>query len=271
MNVFADAFTKAGINIEGARLAVSANNILAKTQFSPYKSLAKFTEILQTDNGLLRAIAADYLMQRAADMRGESLIGGGHNSGARESQPAAAPADQPVGDERGQWAGASAKPALPLSSPLNADRGGQVSHASARASMPPRSAPIHDGKGHLSFALQSQSASAPLVVKPPVDPKPYAPKPVPRSAITARLRAAQMVSDTILDTYKVRGGIAIGDLSWGEAKTLARTNEREARVLRYITDHAVNVRPGELIRNVVKPEIIQNAVRLAEEAENVAA
>ncbi len=80
-----------------------------------------------------------------------------------------------------------------------------------------------------------------------------------------------MVATTVMDTYKVRGGIAIGDLGWQEAKTLARTNEREARVLRYITDHVANANPGARIREVVKEQVVQNAIRLATEADNVAA
>lgn len=93
---------------------------------------------------------------------------------------------------------------------------------------------------------------------------------VPPAAVKARLAAAQFAALTVLDTFKVRGGTPIGDLGWSEAKALANLNEREARVLRYVTNHVANAEPGARVRDVVKPEVVERAIQLAKEASHAA-
>ncbi len=256
MSVFEEAFPQTGIATDSGRLAVAAGNILARTDLSPARALARFCEILQTDPGLLRAVAADYLKQRAAEIGGERSTGRGLETFAVQAAPA--PAGRPVGSDGDHTAVALASAEVSPSLPPQADRGGHACDAPARHDALSRFAPVHGGEGQAPGV--SQAIIAPPVVKPN-----------PPRGIDAIAAVQHVVARSVFDTFKVRGGRAIGDLGWAEAKSMARTNEREARVLRFVTDHVANARPGALIRDVVKAEVVEAAIRFATEAENAVA
>jgi hypothetical protein len=282
MTVFSEALAKAGIDTDAARLAVMANDILARFGISPQKAREEFSEILRKDEGLRSAIAELYLTQRAADMRGDSLIGGGQTSDAPQGQVLRAPAGQSVGGDGGQTSPVSTSGVMPSSPPPKADHEGHSSSAApVIIRVPSRSAPkrsVEDiladcggGSGQQIYASSRHVEVTPSAA-PPRDPAPWRPSAVNKPRGLAAMVSAQApLLKSVFDTYKVRGNLPIGDLSWMEAKSLARLNECEARVLRYITDHVANARPGALIRDVVKVEVVENAIRLASEAANAAA
>jgi hypothetical protein len=79
------------------------------------------------------------------------------------------------------------------------------------------------------------------------------------------------VNRTLFDTFTVRGGKAIGDLTLGEARSLAVTNEREARVLRVVCAHvAFTAEPGAPLRQLVPLDLIERAVAQNMEASDEA-
>ena len=271
-----DALMQAGIDTDASRLAVTANDILARFGISPMMARGEFAAVLSKDERLLLAAAEYILNHRAADMRGESLIGRGQGQPAHESHRPGASTDQSVGSEGDHVDVAPASWHMSSSLPHKADRESQNESASAMGVLPSRSAPSHDGRGQRFCVAQVGFASS--VVKPaPADPTPWRPKdivrtpPKPPRGIAAIASIQHVVARSVIDTYKVRGNVAIGDLAWSEAQAMVHLNEREAQVLRHVTNHVANARPGDIIRNIVKAEVVEEAIKLATERNYVLA
>lgn len=138
-----------------------------------------------------------------------------------------------------------------VASPLSPHEDGKahVGPAQARVLSPSPSSTIPDRGGQRRLASGSND------IAPPVR------KPNPSRGINAIASVQRAVDKRLFDTFKVRGGIAIGDLTVYEARTIAETNEREARVLRHVCDHIAGyVPPGTPLRDAIKPATLAKAI-----------
>jgi hypothetical protein len=139
--------------------------------------------------------------------------------------------------------------------PVEGGRGHARDADKAKELFPPPSSPVPSGQGRMKRA-DDHDASA----KPTRKPNP------PRG-----LEAMALANKSLFDTYRVRGGRAIGDLTVSEAREMADTNEKEARVLRAVCNHvAGHVPAGTPLRQAVKRSVLERAIAQSLEVTNVA-
>lgn len=231
----AAALLRAGYPVDGSRLAAAAATILAKHGNTP-KALAAFEEVVQSDRALLRALAADYLNDRALDMSGEALRGGANLELPDNRHSASAPAAHPHDDDAGHSRRA---------------RSGQEDPA-------PSSLPVPSGGGHVKDATRRLADASP------------ARKSNPPRGLAAIASVQQTMARSILDTFKLRDGRALGDVQWSELLHIAAANDRESRVLRAVYGYAHNVDPSSRVRDVVRPAFVEDAIKSAEAAHDAA-
>jgi hypothetical protein len=87
------------------------------------------------------------------------------------------------------------------------------------------------------------------------------PSPAHRAAAAA---VARSVAITVLDTFMVRDGRAIGDVRYGELQRMMSTNAVEAAVIRQILDHGKAAHDAR-VRDVVKVDDLQKFIQRAAE------
>lgn len=79
---------------------------------------------------------------------------------------------------------------------------------------------------------------------------------------------ARTVAITVLDTYRIRDGRCIGDVSYGEIERLRTANASEAAVFDQILKHVTSADHAAKVRDLIKVKdlqrFIQNAARLAD-------
>lgn len=119
------------------------------------------------------------------------------------------------------------------------------------------SSPHRDGAGQSELAGEGPMANARTVREPTARQR--------RIALEIHHRAAL----TIIDTYIIRDGRAIGDVRIGEVERLRAANAMEAYIFRQIQKHAV-ADSNALIRDVIKPEEFQRMQQRAAEYADVA-
>ena len=94
------------------------------------------------------------------------------------------------------------------------------------------------------------------------------PNPVSPSYIKAAKAGAAKVAKTVLDSFKVRDGRAIGDLIFSELEGMRFENEREVFVIRQVMKHTANPASNARVRDLVSPDqlaiFIQRSAELAE-------
>lgn len=82
----------------------------------------------------------------------------------------------------------------------------------------------------------------------------------------AAARVASRVALTILDTFRIRDGRAIGDVRYGELDRLRGLNAMEAAIIRQIQDHARaphDARVRDVVKAVDLNKMIQKAAEIA--------
>ncbi len=119
----------------------------------------------------------------------------------------------------------------------------------------PPSSPNASGKGQRTHANDGHIESAPSA-----RPDTAARKAARINAVIGNAKAI-----TSLDSFKVRDGRAIGDLSWGELERLETTNQREAWVIRQLRKHAQVSDHSTLVRAVVTAEMLDRMIQKAAE------
>jgi len=247
-----------------ARLEAVALKMMAQSP-SVAVAAAQLEHILVNDRPLMRALLREYIGEIAEK---SSRGGGQHDGGARYS---IAPAARPVGDGEGLSAHDAQTTCTP-SSPSSEDRPAARSvapnvHMPAGSSPPdaaagqprrdahtsgaPAASPVHDRSGRKACAFQTGRA------RPVVKPKPSF------RTLAVSSRVEHVARRTIIDTFKVRDGRALGDLLWRELTVLARENEAEGRVLRAIAGHVANADPEAKVRTIVKAETVDAIVKEA--------
>ena len=79
-----------------------------------------------------------------------------------------------------------------------------------------------------------------------------------------------MVAKSVFDSFKIRDGRAIGDLTFGEIDRIRTTNVREAAVLRQVQKHCSYAESGAKVRDLVKREDMERFVQRAAEVADAA-
>jgi hypothetical protein len=231
------AFERVGMDGSGERLFAAAAKAL-RGEVQPHRALAPFLAALERDRGALRALALGYLEERAADMRGDELRGGGQNTSARKGQSiSAAPAqdDENQSSRDGGPEGFAPEghvTSAPVACP-NEEVGGQGICATYAAgkTMPPPSSPRRTGT----------------------------PRPL---AVMSSVQA--VIGRSLFDTHRLRDGRAIGDILWRDLLALAGRDEKEAALLRAIAGHVANAPAAALVREVVSEKVVAAAIAAAE-------
>ena len=75
--------------------------------------------------------------------------------------------------------------------------------------------------------------------------------------------ARTAVARTVLDSFKVRDGRAIGDLAFCELESLRFENAREAAVLRLIQKHYANAPGNAIVRDLIKESDLERFIQTA--------
>ena len=112
-----------------------------------------------------------------------------------------------------------------------------------------------DGKGFLDVADKARKLP---------------PSPVSRTYVEAMKANATVVAKSVFDSFKIRDGRAIGDLTFGEIDRIRTTNVREAAVLRQVQKHCAYAEPGAKVRDLVKREDMERFVQRAAEVADAA-
>lgn len=171
------------------------------------------------------------------DMRGETLDGGlvnGAGNGLRPFAPVQQPHDGVRAEDRLR---SSANDAVPSTPSPNEREGGQ--RVAAGNGQPMGAFSLSPGIGHNIKANPPRGAAAIASVQP-------------------------VVAKTLFDTLKIRG-VAIGDMTIGDAKKVVRDNTRESLILQYLVDKAGKpADPSDPLRKLVKVNDIEVAVKKAE-------
>lgn len=101
-------------------------------------------------------------------------------------------------------------------------------------------------------------------------PKPIVtPKSPTASQVAAMVKVAKESAITVLDSFKVRDGRAIGDVRVGELERLRSANAMEASVVRQIQRLGVFNHDAR-VRDVVKPQELQRIIQRAAEVADAA-
>lgn len=96
------------------------------------------------------------------------------------------------------------------------------------------------------------------------------PRPVSAAYIEAAKVGAKKIALTVLDSFKVRDGRAIGDLIFGELEGLRLGNAMEASIIRQIQRHAANVPGNAKVRDVIKADELERIIQRGAEVADAA-
>lgn len=151
--------------------------------------------------------------------------------------------------------------------------GPQTPAEEATDNVPAASSPELNGGGQ-DFPAGSLKQIAPSreVEAPPLGhnkPPRFTPGHARRGA-SAIASVQHVATKTLLDTFKVRDGRAVGDLLFKELEGLRADNAREASVLRAIQLHTANAAPMHRVRDIVSPATLEAIVAQAEEEAHAA-
>lgn len=159
------------------------------------------------------------------------LSGGGHTDRAENGLAKTAPARQPN------------------------ESGGPCRVAEKANNLMPSLSPERSGVGHPRPADKANSS-------------------VPRPASTAYLAAAkagaQAIAITVLDTWKIRDGRAIGKVRIGELAAISATNRMEASILDQIKQHVGGADHSATVSDVISVQMLQRFIQRAAEVSDAA-
>lgn len=101
-------------------------------------------------------------------------------------------------------------------------------------------------------------------------PKRVAPPKTVEAYVQAAKHVQKMVAMTVLDSFKVRDGRAIGDITFGELEGLRSENAREASIIRQIQRHAANVTADAKVRDIIKASDLERMIQRGAEVADAA-
>lgn len=170
-----------------------------------------------------------------------------------QSQRAVADVSRHHDDGIGHSVGADeARYKHPISSSPNPIATGQAQ----RSAKDSEAVPVGDGTKLNGAGQSNRAVKAVMHLPRPVQP------PVPPSAYR---EAAKLAAASVLDSYKLRNGRAIGDLTLGELEPLRAANNREAAVIRQVQKLAGNATMNQLVRDVIRVADLERAIQRAAE------
>lgn len=162
-----------------------------------------------------------------------------------------------------------AKVTAPASLSPNDDAEGLGSRSDKASTVLPTASSPNEGKG------QSISADKAIDRAPAPSPhgsegqmanadkaKTHAPS---ASSSAAVMRAATNIARSVLDSFKVRDGRAIGDLAFCELENMRFDNAREAAVIQQIQRHYANAPGNALVRELIGEDDLNRFVQKAAE------
>lgn len=91
------------------------------------------------------------------------------------------------------------------------------------------------------------------------------PRPVSTAERRASMAAHRLAAKSVLDSFKLRNGRAIGDLAFCELESLRFDNAREAAVIRQVQKHCANAPGNALVRDMIKASDLQRFIQKAAE------
>lgn len=227
------ALAKAGYPGGRDRAYVRVANILRESNLDCITARKKALKIAAVDSDFMIAVFDAFVRIVADDMRGTELPVVGHGRCASEGHTRAAHSRQPDEDARGHR--------------MSADNGQNflAPPSSAKASGDGQSCNAIDGQRRTATSARPDTAA--------------------RKAARINAVIGNAKAITSLDSFKVRDGRAIGDLSWGELERLETTNQREAWVIRQLRKHAQVSDHSTLVRSVVTAEMLDRMIQKAAE------
>ncbi len=246
------AFKRAGIDTNAARLDALARELLGKNENKPERVISSFMRAIKKDDGLLLAVGISYLRNCA------ELVGGGRNEIAGNGQSFNATANQMNEDGAGldDVANKAGGP-MPASSSTKHDGGGRIINSSIQSAA---AAPVMPVKGPVivedAFRDTATGRYIPGSIAAKFNP---APKGEPRG-----LDVMADVNTALMRNYKLPDGRAIGNLKWSELRAAATQYELMALVLRRLERH---VQPGDVnmkVHELISVEQLKKAIEFAE-------
>ena len=172
-------------------------------------------------------------------------------AGADEACPTLPAASPPLGSEGHESvAGDVHLDGADASQPNDGAVGHDGFAGKALVSAPAASSPERNGAGHGSSAKQASE---------------IVPRPVPPSYVETMKARAEATAKSVLDSFRLRDGRAIGDIIFGEIEMLRFENAREASVLRQVQRHAGNATANQTVREVIRPADLERMIQRAAE------
>lgn len=193
-----------------------------------------------------QAFAADKAIHDEPPPRAPNDSDTGHSVGADKATCNTPVSLSPNDDAEGQQNPAEkATPTAPSASSPNEGKGQTAAADKARRTVPAPSP--HGSEGHRANADKAMPALPPA------------------SGRAAVMRAATNIARSVLDSFKVRDGRAIGDLAFCELENMRFDNAREAAVIRQIQRHYANAPGNALVRELIGEDDLNRFVQKAAE------
>ncbi|MCW5695808.1 MAG: hypothetical protein KIS96_03625 [Bauldia sp.] len=248
----AAAMRAAGIDTASAKLYTEASTLLAE-RGDPVKAAGRLADIAATNREIRMALALSYVLGVAADMK----LPGSATVFLPQGQGLGAAAGQP--DEDGeaivQLPQGQVAPASP-SSPNREQEGLDAVAGKAPAGVPSARGP---SRPEAMVAYRDRAGRfAPRRVGPTVE------------QLAAARDVQRRAAKTVLDTWRIRDGRAIGDVTFAELESLRLENAQEASILRQIKNHIANADPSAKVRDLIKAEQFQRFIQRAAEVADAA-
>jgi len=219
-----------------SRLYVTATDVLGTTRNFDAAVLA-FTSRVRSDATLMREVCRSYLQDVAADMRGESLGGEGHDAAAGKAS-LRAPIPSRSYDDAGLTASADkAIQPVPASSPNAA--AGHPEIAAPASDIVPAAASRH-APGHSRRGLRAINS------------------------------VQEAVSKSLFDTIILPDGRRLRSVRWSETEELAGRYRRLSRILLSIRLHGTPADPNMTVDQLLSEEKLAQMVSAVEAVNDVA-
>jgi hypothetical protein len=256
--VFGTAFCRAGIDTRSARLYAEATQILRVAGGRPERALTKFKDNVLSEPGLLDALALGYLRDVARDMQG---LTGRAADDVPKGQSADAPTRQAVEREEGHTSfAAKANRQVPCSRSPVAGEEAKVNVPKGHAKYAPSPAPDRARTGQTTFADKARQAV----------PAAREPTRFQIDGIIAARRSSAIRVLTIFESYKIRDGRGIGEVTFGEVGSMRAANLREAFLFGLIRNHVGYADHAASIRDLVNAETLERFIQKAAEMSDAA-
>lgn len=274
----AAAMKRAGYNGDYGAAYVEVAEVVA--QAGTLDAAAEILEARVRGNPIKRLQVLRLLVEFVArDQRGDELKGAGHRGHAGKAD---APFPAALHQTRGAgFVPTAAKASMGVPVPSRTNDGGEAESslpatASERVPTPPSQNASSGADAHVPQGLKAPSPegaterdgrgfvpTAGKAVHP-------VPRPVAASYVSAMKANASTIARTVFDSFKVRDGRPIGDVTFGELGALLSENTREAAVVRQIMKHVSYADPSTKVRDVVKQADLERMIQRAAEVADAA-